>query len=613
MLLIDLQSVYCLNHSLQSIMRIHYFVFAATACCILLMNLPVKAQVNSGESVPDVTRTIALTNAKIIPSPGQVQERSNVIIRDGLIIAVGPDAAIPFDAFEIPADSLTVYAGFIDGLSHTGIPQPKQQPEQERPDDPANPPDELAGILPYRDVRPLLDPKDKRIASMRESGFTAAHVVPRGRMLPGVGAIILLGGDTPNEMVYQGETALYAQLSGARRMYPGTDMAVIAKLRQLYKESERRHRADRLYREDPTGLERPQYDPVHYAMFPVLEGDRPIFFHTDGVLDLHRVLSVQEELGFPAVLTGLSQSFDAIDKLKSADLPLLLTLELPKEPKQNKKEPPADSTETPPMDAPAELPEIMHLDYDPDHRVTSFTDLESEKANLEARRTIAYKTHVGNAAVLESEGLSFGFSTGSASPSDLLTNVRKMIEEGLSENAALAALTTTPAQILGLTSSMGTVEVGKMGNLVVTRGSIFDEEGQVKYVFVDGRKYEIEPPKKSSGSDADAEANPAGTWSLSISSPDGEIAGTLTISGSDDDWSGTLIVDITPETSQLESIVMNGNVLTFSFDAGEFGNITSSLTLDANSINGSFDVPDIGPVSVSGTRTSGPEKSTTVQ
>ena len=591
-------------------MNVNYSTFAVAVCCIVLINLPVKAQVNSGESVPDVTRTIALTNAHVIQSPGQIQEQSNVIIRDGLIVAVGPDAAIPFDAIEISADSLTVYAGFIDGLSHTGIPQPRQQPEQERPDDPAFPPNELAGILPHRDVRGLLDPKDKRIASMRESGFTAAHVVPRGRMLPGLGAIILLGGDTPNEMVYRGETSLYAQLSGARRMYPGTDMAVIAKLRQLYRESERRHRVEQLYSENPTGLERPRYDPVHYAMFPVLEGNRPIYFQTDDVLDLHRVLSVQEELGFPAVLTGLSQSFDAIDKLKSANLPLLLTLELPKELRKDKKEPPTDSTKATPTDAPVALPEVMHLDYDPDLRVTSFTDIAIEKENLEARRHMAYKTHVSNAATLEAEGLSFGFSTGGASPSDLLTNVRKMVDEGLSETAALAALTTTPAQILGLTSSMGTVEVGKMGNLVVTKGSIFDEDGEIQYVFVDGRKYDVEPPKKSSGGGGESGANPVGTWSLTISSPDGEIAGTLTISGSDDDWSGTLIVEVDPEAAPLEYIAMTDNVLTFSFNAGGFGTISSSLTLDADSMNGSFDVPNVGPVSVSGTRTSGPEKST---
>jgi imidazolonepropionase-like amidohydrolase len=587
-------------------MCVHRRIIVVALSCAVLFGTSVRAQVNSGESIPDVTRTIALTNARVVQAPGQIQERANVIIRDGLITTIAPDAAIPFDALEIPADSFTVYAGFIDGLSHTGIPEPKEQPNRERPDNPAYPPDELAGIQPQQDVRNLLDPKDKRITAMREAGFTAAHVVPRGRMLPGVGAIILLAGDDANEMVYRGETALYAQLAGARRMYPGTDMAVLAKLRQLYREAARRQKIEQLYAEDPAGLERPQYDPVLYAMFPVLDGDRPVFFNTESVLDLHRVLAVQQELGFPMVLTGLTQSFDAVDKLKSANLPLLLTLELPKEPENSEQEQPSDSTEAAPTDAAAELPQIEAPNYDADFRVSSLADVAAEKENLETRREIAYKAHVGNAHVFESEGLTFGFSTGSAKPGELLGNVRKMVKEGLSEDTALAALTTTPAQILGLTSSMGTVEEGKLGNLVVTKGSIFDEKGEIRYVFVDGRKYEIEPPKKRSSGNTDTDVNPAGTWSLTISTPDGDIGGTLTIEGSGNDWSGSLSVEIEPGALSLEHIVLSGNELTFSFDAPDIGTVESSLILDSESLNGSFDVPGFGVATVSGTRTSDP-------
>lgn len=590
-------------------MRIHCRVTAAVLSCAILLGTSVRAQVNSGESIPDVTRTIVLTNARVVQAPGQIQERTNVVIRDGLITTIARDAAIPFDALEIPADSLTVYAGFIDGLSHTGIPEPKESPNRERPEDPAYPPDEQAGIQPQQDVRNLLDPEDKRITAMREAGFTAAHVVPRGRMLPGIGAIILLAGDNANEMVYRGETALYAQLAGAPRMYPGTDMAVLAKLRQLYREAARRQKIEQLYAENPAGLERPQYDPVLYAMFPVLDGDRPVFFNTESVLDLHRVLAVQQELGFPMVLTGLTQSFDAVDKLKSANLPLLLTLELPNEPEDSEQEPSPDSTEAALTDAAADLPQIEAPTYDANFRVSSLIDVAAEKENLEARREVAYKAHVGNAHMLESEGLTFGFSTGSAKPGELLGNVRKMIKEGLSEDAALAALTTTPAQILGLTSSMGTVEEGKLGNLVVTKGSIFDEEGEIRYVFVDGRKYEIEPPRKRSGGDADTDVNPAGTWNLTISTPDGDIGGTLTIEGSADRWSGNLSVEIQPGAVPLEYVVLSGNELTFSFDAPGVGTVESSLILDSESLSGSFDVPGLGVAAVSGTRTSDPEMS----
>ena len=140
-------------------MRIHRRVIVAVLSCTILLGTSVRAQVNSGESIPDVTRTIALTNARVVQAPGQIQERTHVIIRDGLITTIAPDAAIPFDALVIPADSFTVYAGFIDGLSHTGIPEPKELPNRERPDDPAFPPPEQAGIQPQQDVRNLLDPR----------------------------------------------------------------------------------------------------------------------------------------------------------------------------------------------------------------------------------------------------------------------------------------------------------------------------------------------------------------------------------------------------------------------------------------------------------------------
>ena len=192
-------------------------------------------------------------------------------------------------------------------------------------------------------------------------------------------------------------------------MYPGTDMAVLAKLRQLYREAARRQKIEQLYAENPAGLERPRYDPVLYAMFPVLDGDRPVFFNTESVLDLHRVLAVQQELGFPMVLTGLTQSFDAVDKLKSANLPLLLTLELPKEPEDSEEEQSPDSAEVALTDAAVELPQIETPNYDADFRVSSLADVVAEKENLEARREIAYKAHVGNAPYARIRGTDLWF------------------------------------------------------------------------------------------------------------------------------------------------------------------------------------------------------------
>ncbi|HMB91829.1 MAG TPA: hypothetical protein VKP65_13335, partial [Rhodothermales bacterium] len=303
------------------------FLRSLAACGTLLLALmifPPISQAQSTDEVPEVTRTFALVNARVVQAPGRVMDRATVIVRDGLIATISRDATIPFDAERIEADSLTIYAGFIDGLSHTGIPKPKEERDQDRPDDPGNPPDEYAGIQPDRDARMMLDPTDSSIEKLRQAGFTAAHVVPYGNMLPGSGAVILLAGDDPRTLVLKGDASVFAQFAGARRAYPATDMAVMAKMRQLYREAERRQRMEQLYAEDPTGLERPEYDPAHYAFFPVLDGEKRVYFNTENALDVYRALELKKDVGLPLVLTGLNQSYDVVDALKEANIPMLL-------------------------------------------------------------------------------------------------------------------------------------------------------------------------------------------------------------------------------------------------------------------------------------------------
>jgi imidazolonepropionase-like amidohydrolase len=94
-------------------------------------------------------------------------------------------------------------------------------------------------------------------------------------------------------------------------------------------------------------------------------------------------------------------------------------------------------------------------------------------------------------AELEKAHVRFAFYSGRISdPRDILTNVRKAIALGLTADGALRALTVTPAEIFGVADRVGTLDVGKIANLVVTEGELFDARPRVKYVFVDGRKFE---------------------------------------------------------------------------------------------------------------------------
>ena len=586
---------------------IHRFSRFALLFALVACPLTVRAQVDSGNEIPEVTRTYALVGAQVVQAPGRVLDKATVIVRDGLIAEVGSNVDVPFDAHVIEADSLIIYAGFIAGLSHAGIPTPKEEARPERPDNPGYPPDTEAGILPGRDVRTLLKSDDKSITDLRNIGFTAAHVVPRGRMLPGTGAIILLSGESINKSVFSGETSLFAQLASARRMYPGTDMAVIAKMRQLFRESARRQRLEQLYASDPTGIPRPEYDPTHYALFPVLTEEKPVFFHTEDALDVHRALSLHQELQFSMVLTGVNQGFEVLDKLKAAGVPLLITLELPesKRKKEDDSEAEPDSTEIQPTDVPVELPEVPLSTHNPALRVTDYTDIEAEKTKLEARRDAERERYLTYPASLESEGFEFGFSTLDTPAKDILANVQLMVENGLSENSALAALTTNPASILGVSASMGTVDEGKMGNLVVTSGNLFDEESKIRYVFIDGRMFEMEAERETPEGDSDAVVDAAGQWSIIAHTPDGEIGGTLILEA---DLTGTITLDVAGDAMDVSSAELDGNELSFSFSVSGMGAVSVTVIIDGDTFAGEASPDFAETVSFSGTRTSGPER-----
>jgi imidazolonepropionase-like amidohydrolase len=251
---------------------------------------PLLLHAQPSNEVPTVTRTYALENIRIVQAPSRVIEKGTVLVRDGLIAEVGPAVTIPFDAERIDGDSLIVYAGFIDGLSHAGIPAPPE--DRSGPGganlNRANPTNEQAGIQPDRAAPDLIDPKDKAIEELRKAGFTAAHGVPRGQMLPGSGALVLLAGDDANDMVVKRDVSMFAQIEGANRVYPATPMGVMAKMRQLYREASRRQQIESDYAANATGMIRPEYDPVYYAFFPVIEGDLPVYFYTADALDIYR-------------------------------------------------------------------------------------------------------------------------------------------------------------------------------------------------------------------------------------------------------------------------------------------------------------------------------------
>ena len=528
-----------------------------------------------------VTRTYAITNVNIIQSPGRKVEMGTIILRNGIIQNVGKNLSIPADAIVIKADSMYVYAGFIDGYSRTGVIKPKEEPNRERPKDPGNPEPSQAGIAPQNDVRTSLNPADKTVEDLRAVGFTTAQVVPYGGMLPGSAAIIQLGGNSANDMVLFGNSSFYSELTSAQRVYPNTVIGVMSKYRELYRQASQAKAYESMYASNRAGLERPVNDKILEAFYPVIDKRVPVLFKADRYLDANRVLTLQKDLGFNVVLGDVKDGWDMINKIKAANAKVFLSLDLPDAVKEEKKDDKKEEAKKP---------------------------VDAEKEALEKRKAESIAQHTSQASVFQKAGVSFGFSTASAKTKDIQANLRRMIAAGLTEDQALAALTTTPAQMLGIADRVGTVDNGKIANLVISDKPYFNEKAKVRYVFVDGvmHKYEVKEEKKADAKNGNGKkVDPNGKWSYTTETPQGTSTGVIKIKNEGGSYSGTITSSMSGQETELSSIVVEGNSMTFTFGFNAGGgtmNIDVSLTIDGSDFEGTMSVGSFGSFPMKGSK-----------
>jgi len=550
----------------------HAFILA-----MLIGFIPFSMQGQDDDLAP-VTGTYAITNVNIIQSPGSKIEMGTVVLKDGIIKAVGKSVSIPPDARVIKADSMYLYAGFIDGMSHVGVEMPKDEDDNDV-DDPGNPPNDIAGIEPYRNVRTFLKPNDKSVEDWRKIGFTAAHVVPDGRMLPGTGAIILLTGDNPDQMVFKNNTSFYSQLRGAPGVYPNTVIGVMAKYRDLYRKAGYAKSYAQRYGSGDSDMKRPKSDRVLEAFYPVIDKKLSVAFKAEDVLDIQRVLKLKNDLGFNLLLGDVKQGWDITDQIKASNAPVFLSLDLP-EMEKEKEEPDSVKSEEKEM-----------------------SEAEKEQERLDQRKKDMIMKYYQQPVVFKSQGITYGFSTLEAKGKDIKANLAHIVKQGLSEDDALAALTTKPAQLLGLSNVMGTVEAGKMANIFISDKPYFDEKSNVKIVFVDGNIYEYEdkPKKEKSGEDID----PTGAWAYTTETPQGTGTGTVTIQGDPGDYSGELTISFSSEPSQLTDIEVYGDELSYSFTinaGGQMLTVDVTVTVDGDTFEGTMTAGQFGSFPVEGER-----------
>jgi hypothetical protein len=284
-----------------------------------------------------LSATFYLQNCFVVKQPGSILAGQNVIIKDGFISDIGPVLKAPFDAQIIKADSMYVYAGFIDAYSNVGIAKPETRTERPRVQDPGNPPNDIAGITPQIQASDVYKSSDKSVADMRAAGFSISQSTPRGLMLPGQSSIYLLGDGANDKMLIRSGAAQTFQLEVNRGVYPSTSIAAIAKFKDLYKNASIAGAHDEKFKLAPLGLSRPDYSKELMSLYPVTNKKMPLYFVAQKTKDVHKALTLRDELGFELILAEVKQGWHYKDRIKKNNIPILLSLELPEEEKADAK------------------------------------------------------------------------------------------------------------------------------------------------------------------------------------------------------------------------------------------------------------------------------------
>jgi imidazolonepropionase-like amidohydrolase len=462
----------------------------------------------------------AITGAKIVTAPGKSIETGTIVVRRGLIEAVGPakDITVPYDAEIIDGKGLVVYPGFID--LYTTIGQragvERSATGKGRPVDLAEaplittPPDNRRGLTPEFDVAGALELTDATIEPRRRLGFTDLLSAPNGAIATGQSVLASLTGLPRREVIVAAPVALHVHVApptetagagganpatpglpglvpgqppgpgqlrrrgpggqegGGENPYPRVLMGSIAHFRQAMLDADHYQKLNSYY--EAHGGARPPHDPALAALLAARSKKLPVWWESNTRDEIHRALDLADEFGTTAVIVGGQEAGKVVDRLKASNIPVVLNINFPEEPR-----------------VPSEQ----------EYKKKAAADRD-EPLRVLANRKAKWKEQVATASVLEKAGVPFAFGTdGMERIESVPAVIRQLIVAGLSTDAALAGLTTNAAKIAGVDKRLGSLEPGKLGHVVVMSAPFNEERARVKYVLIDNLKFEIKPEDRA--------------------------------------------------------------------------------------------------------------------
>ncbi len=448
---------------------------------------------------PGFPEAYAIKGARLFVAPGQTIDDGVLVIRGGLIEAVGAaaDVSVPFDAETIDGEGLIVYPGFIDLFSSAG-----QKPGVERsttgrgrPVDlsettlAATPEDNRKGLTPEFLAADALDLDDALAEPRRKLGFTDLLTAPAGAIATGRSALVSLTGLPRRDALLRSPVALHVHVappqepsagpgqpaagrgrgSGgpSENPFPRVLMGAVSHLRQAMSDAEH-HQRLLTYAKGHGGATVPD-DPALDVLAQARAKALPVWWRAETRDEIHRALDLANEFGTTAVIVGGREASKVVDRLKAENVPVVLTLDFPDEPK------------TPTEEEFRKRPE----------------NERDDPLRALVERHERWRARVGAAALLAREGVPFALGTEGV---DKLENVparlRALIAQGLTVEQAVEALTLSAAKLAGVGDRLGTLEPGKLAHVVIFSAPFQDQKAKLRYAFIDGRKFEAKPDEK---------------------------------------------------------------------------------------------------------------------
>lgn len=390
---------------------------------------------------PGVKGTFAIRNATIVPVTSAPIARGTIVFANGVITAIGTEAAIPAGATVIDGTGLSVYPGMIDSGSSVGLIETDSVPGTV---DTA----EIGEINPNAQAAVAINPHSELIPVTRVSGVTHVVSTPEGGIISGQSALIQLAGWTPSEMVVKAPAGMNIQFPRLRSApvvdAPSDEEAEkelhksytreLDRLRDLFRDA-RAYAKAAAARTSDAKVRRFDRDLVLEALVPVVEGREPVILHANLARDIKAALEFADEFELKVILSGGHDVARVLPELKKRNVPVIL----------------------------GPILAIPQREDDP------------------------YDLLFTNAKVLYDNGIRFSIQSADAhNTRNLPYHAASCAAFGLPKEEALKAVTIYPAQIFGVADRLGSLEVGKQANVILTDGDPLEIRTNVKRVFIGG-------------------------------------------------------------------------------------------------------------------------------